>query len=270
MLPLKSLCAVCSALITVFLIGCSTYDTRSNSSAVPVIRTASLQSHHWTLKKAIDAKGAPDSQWQLPTAVNDPAHSIEINFLDGNRVSVSQLCNRLSGDYSTHEGQIKIERIFSSMMSCSDGDLMQLESKVAQHLLRAARWKIIEAEIPVLELKFDDGSSWQLGGEPTPEALHGPGTRIFLEVAADTVACDQARQAASRCLQVRQVRYDEKGLKQPAGPWSIHSGTIEGYQHQPGVRNVLRVERFNSKQASADSASHVDILDLVVESEVSQ
>ena len=53
----------------------------------------------------------------------------------------------------------------------------------------------------------------------------------------------------------------------PPGAWRNFHGSIEGFSHTPGVRNVLRIDRYQRKQAPADASRYVYVLDLVVESE---
>jgi hypothetical protein len=107
-----------------------------------------------------------------------------------------------------------------------------------------------------------------LKGQATPEALYGPATRIFLEVAAQTVACTNPLNAATTCLQVRDRVFDQQGLAVlPHGAWRPLYETVEGYTHKPGVRNVLRIKRFQRSPAPAGGSSLVYVLDLVVESE---
>ena len=62
--------------------------------------------------------------------------------------------------------------------------------------------------------------------------------------------------AKGACLNVREVRFDDQGLGQdPPGPWQPFTGRIEGYAHTPGVRNVLRVDRYQRKQAAAGATA---------------
>ncbi|MCE7878465.1 MAG: DUF4377 domain-containing protein [Betaproteobacteria bacterium PRO3] len=107
-----------------------------------------------------------------------------------------------------------------------------------------------------------------LVGELTPEARYGAPTIAFLEVAPRRVPCNHPLIRDATCLQVRDRAFDAQGL--PAGspgPWRAFHGTIEGYTHQEGVRNVLRVKRFVRAPVPADASSYVYVLDLVVESE---
>jgi hypothetical protein len=71
------------------------------------------------------------------------------------------------------------------------------------------------------------------------------------------------------CLQVRERVYDKQGLMVGApGAWRPLYENIEGYQHTPGQRNVLRVKRFRQQAAPTDASSNVYVLDLIIESEV--
>ena len=79
-----------------------------------------------------------------------------------------------------------------------------------------------------------------------------------------TATCQEPPSGDSQCLQVREIRFDEKGLKVGSpGEWQSFAGSIDGYQHTPGVRNVVRVNRFQPPAG----ASAVYVLDMVVESE---
>jgi hypothetical protein len=120
----------------------------------------------------------------------------------------------------------------------------------------------------VLRLVTPANATLTFLGQMTPEARYGPPTRIFLEVAAMTVACTHPTRGASTCLQVRERRFDAQGLVVGTpGEWQPFHDVIEGYTHQPGVRNVLRLKRFE-RGPSAGGSPFVWVLDLVVESEV--
>jgi hypothetical protein len=68
---------------------------------------------------------------------------------------------------------------------------------------------------------------------------------------------------------VRERTFDEQGLLvgEPA-EWQAFTADIEGYQHAPGIRNVLRVKRFQPAAGPGVPAGPIYVLDLVVESEV--
>jgi hypothetical protein len=72
----------------------------------------------------------------------------------------------------------------------------------------------------------------------------------------------------SQCLQVRDRSFDEHGLPSGTpGEWHPLNQDIEGYTHEPGIRNVLRVKRFTIQNPPANSPSSAYVLDMVVESE---
>ena len=122
---------------------------------------------------------------------------------------------------------------------------------------------------PSLRLMAPTGARLVLTGEATHEARYGPGTLIFLEVAAQTVACKSAPSAAAVCLQVRERKYDAQGLVVGTpGEWRPFSDSIEGFTHQAGERKVLRVKRFERKPAAGGGSAFVYVLDLVVETEI--
>jgi len=52
------------------------------------------------------------------------------------------------------------------------------------------------------------------------------------------------------------------------GEWMPLYQDIEGYTHEPGVRNVLRLKRFTIKNPPVDAPATAYVLDTVIESEV--
>lgn len=266
MLSLKSIST--AFVVSTFLVGCTTHSASLQNTDTTAHTTPTLQSHHWALQQALTPQGAIDTQWQVPVQSGQLARTIELDFLDNQRLSVNHLCNRMNGGYQTNNTNITITRLASTMMACSDKALMQLEKNVANQLPKARSWHIVDGTTPVLELSFDSGATWQLQGTPTHETLYGPSEQIFLEIAPKKVACNHPPVPNAQCLQVREIKYSEKGLKQATGAWSNYYGSIEGYQHQPGVRNILRLKRFTRNPVPADVSKYVDVLDLVVESEI--
>ncbi|TVP82264.1 DUF4377 domain-containing protein, partial [Thioalkalivibrio sp.] len=113
------------------------------------------------------------------------------------------------------------------------------------------------------------GDALLLTGELTPEARFGPATTVFLEVAAETVECEESVRGDGRCLQVREISFDEQGLRVGTpSEWQAFTADIEGYQHEPGIRNVLRVKRFEPAAGPELPPGTIYVLDLVVQSEV--
>ena len=236
----------------------------ANSSGDKMTNSSSLTAYHWSMDQAVDASGNSDAQW-LRAEGATPA---TLNF-SKDRLGVSGLCNVMGAGYTVKGSAIDIEPLVSTMMMCADEDLMRYEQNFGQRLAEASTWQLKQSTAePSLTLNFDNGAKWTLKGTPTAETKYGStGETVFLEVAAETKPCTHPLINDFQCLQVRTVNYDEQGLKQGHGEWQNFYDSIEDYQHTPGVRNVLRVKRYENKNAAADQSTHAYVLDMVVETE---
>jgi hypothetical protein len=157
----------------------------------------------------------------------------------------------------------------STKRACPDADLMRLEDRVGAALPQVQRYRLQPAAgTPRLVLFLTDGSRWELDGAPTPQTRYGSaGERVFLEVAPQQVACSSGVMPNAQCLRVREVRYADNGVKQSVGQWQVFHGRIEGYTHEAGLRNVLRIQRFKLSNPPADAPAFAYVLDMVVETE---
>jgi heat shock protein HslJ len=240
----------------------------STSEPAPPRRTAdaslvrTLQDHDWTLRAAVDASGKPIE------ALLVPGHPFAMRF-DGARVALQGGCNLLSGAWRlSPQNRLEIGRIASTQKAC-EPPLMAADTALAAALAAPLEARVEAGEPPSLHLVSAGRQTLSFSGRRTSKSLYGAPTRIFLEVAAQRVACTPALQPPGTCLQVRELRFDDKGLRvgQP-GPWRVFLGEIVGYMHEPGVSNVLRINRFKRPQPPADASAYVYELDLVVESRV--
>ncbi len=227
-----------------------------------LVRT--LQDHVWTLQSGVNANGQPIEGLMVP------GRAFVLRF-DGTRLSVQGGCNNMTGTWRLNpQGQLMAGRLAATMMACEPA-LMQadtaLSAVLAQHLDVSVEASAA-GEAPRLNLVSPARQTLVLAGQQTMEARYGEPTRIFLEVAAQRVTCTPALQPATTCLQVRERRFDDKGLRiDPPGEWGAFYSNIDGYTHTPGVRNVLRINRYQRRQVPADASRYVYVLDLVVESE---
>ena len=221
-----------------------------------------LASYDWNLTAAFDARGKPDGRWLL--AGHSP---MQLHFED-QHLSVRKLCNVLGANFGTQGNDIQLAQPMSTKRACADQALMQLEQRVGQLLPSMKRYQLHAGATPRLELWFADGTRWQLSGQPTPQTQYGgPAERVFLEVAPDRVACSHGVVKDAQCLRVRELRYADNGVKQSVGEWQMFYGEVQGYTHEKGVRNVLRINRYQLKNPPADASSHAYVLDMVVETE---
>lgn len=227
-------------------------------AAAPTRLASALPAYDWDLSAAYDARGQRQPDGPLPD------HRPPRLQFDGERLTVRHLCNVLSASYRLTGERVEVGPGLTTKRLCADPALMALEQRLAQQLSQAQRLELLRGDAdaaPRLTLRFADGAHWELAGVPTPATRHGaPGERVFLEVAPDTVPCAPATPNAP-CLRVRELRYDDQGLRQGAGAWYVLPGGIEGFAHEPGLRKVLRVQCFST------AAGRACVLDMVVETE---
>ncbi|MFD1712756.1 META domain-containing protein [Ottowia flava] len=242
-----------------------------SSSIAPAAQAADLArqltAYEWELTGVRDARGQNDAHWRV---TDRPP--LRLSFKEG-RVAAQNLCNVVGAGYEVNGTQLRISRGMATMRACPEPGLMALEQRVSQQLPTAESAEIRPGaggvDAPRLTLRFADGSQWELAGAATPETRYGSaGERMFLEVAPRKVACNHPLMRNAKCLRVRDVHYNTQGVKTSTGPWRIFQGSIEGYEHRPGVRNILRVNRYSravNGQIPADAPSHAYVLDMVVE-----
>ncbi len=230
-----------------------------------------LSKYHWRLAHATDDHGK-----RIDALFVRADKPLQLDFSDG-RIGIANTCNRMGGGYAIDGDRLVVARMAQTMMACP-GPLMELDSAV-DILLRARprmQLQAADSDAPRLVLTTDAGDTLVFTGAPTAETRHGgPGEIAFLEVDATEIPAQDASCSSiptthpgKPCLRVRERHYDAQGLRTGTpGPWQVWAGTIEGYRHHPGVRNVLRVKRFPPGHAPAGAASAAYVLDMIVESE---
>lgn len=237
----------------------------SKPTTTAMTNSTSLDRNHWVMVEATDRSGA-----RIDALFARPDRPLQLDFSNG-RIGIVNACNRIGGTYSLEAGRLQVGRLGSTLMACSDPKLAALDAAITGRLERKPRFSLREnADAPRLELTADDGDRLVFDGRPTVETRYGgPGERVYFEIAAQEIPCSHPLTADKRCLRVREVRYDDNGLKAGApGEWQPLSQAIEGYTHEPGVRNVLRLKRYRIANPPADAPAQVYVLDMVVESEI--
>lgn len=222
-----------------------------------------LIDHHWAL---VDATTA--SNQRIDTLFPEPEQAFSFTFA-GSSLQVRGGCNGLRGAFAiVDEGTLEITAMMSSMMACAM-PLMDADAALAGLIAAPLEIVLIRGARPTLALLAETGEVLLLNGELTHEARYGAPKTVFLEVAAQRVACDRADRADGLCLMVRERRFDEHGLMvgEPAD-WQVIAEDIAGYEHQPGIRNVLRIKQFQPAIEDGSDPAPILVLDLVVESEL--
>lgn len=263
---MKKILALTIGMVAVIgLAACSTPQPTSPTSAQQgsMNSTTALQAYHWMLS-TVTAQDQPPAA--APTVGGGKPLILDFS---NQRVSVNGLCNLLSGSYTLAGDRMDVSQIVSTLKACPDSQLMRYEQDIGQRLPTVSNWNVdTSTASPTLVLSFGDGTQWTLQGEATAATLYGgEPERIFLEVAPQRVACSPPLIPDYQCLHVREITYDERGIKTGAGDWRYYYDGIQGYEHQAGVRNILRINRYTRENPPADASSTVDILDMVVESE---
>lgn len=221
-----------------------------------------LTDHHWALANATDG-----ANQRIAALFPDPEQAFSFGFAESS-LQVRGGCNGLRGAFAIgDDDMLSVTAMMSTMMAC-DTPLMEADAALATLMAAPLEVALIQGAQPTLALLAETGEVLLLSGELTPEARYGAPTTIFLEVAAQTVPCDHALRADGMCLQVRERHFDAHGLMvgEPAD-WQVFSADIAGYQHEPGIRNVLRVKQFQPSAEGGTDPGRVYVLDLVVESE---
>lgn len=220
-----------------------------------------LQGNHWRLENATDASGKRVDG--LFVRADKP---VTLDFSNG-QLAVSNTCNRLGGGYTLAGNTLTVAPMASTKMACLDNALMALDEAVGTRLEGALQVELA-AQGP-LTLRTAAGEVLVFAAEPTAETRYGgEGETVFIEVAAQTRPCSHPLIPDMQCLQTREVRFDANGLKQGTpGAFENFFGSIEGYTHEDGVRNVLRVKRYTIANPPADGSSQAYVLDMVVETE---
>lgn len=224
-----------------------------------------LDAYHWRLSSANDGSGKP-----IAALTPDAKRPLQLDF-DGGRVSVSGGCNRASGRYTHDAKNLSFGDMAQTLMACADTRLMELDRVIGERLRGSLPARIEGgAEAPRLLLTAANGDRLRFEGVPTPATRYGgEGATVFFEVAPQRVPCSHPLIPNMQCLQVRERRYEANGvaIKSDAA-WQPLYQDIEGYRHEPGVRNVLRVKKYDIKNPPADASSVAYVLDMVVESEI--
>jgi heat shock protein HslJ len=238
--------------------------TAPANAAAATADASLLRRYHWQLEQATDRDGR-----RIDALFARPDKPLQLDFADG-RLGVGNTCNRMSGSYEVRGARLRIGPLGQTMMACSDPALMALDAAVGERLRGDVPFGIEPAaDAPRLRLATGRGDVLVFAGRPTAETRYGSrGETVFLEVAAQTAPCSHPLIPDMQCLQVRERRYDAAGLAVGTpGPWRPLYQSIEGYTHEPGVRNVLRVKRYAVAHPPADAPAEAYVLDMVVESE---
>ena len=251
--------------LPIALAACGTPSSNKDDAAVAIsMETPSLDAYHWRLSNAESSQGG-----RIDALFVREDSPVQLDFKE-NRMNVSNTCNSMLGGYAIEGDQMTLSPMASTMKACLDQKLATLDNEVGNRLSGAMIFAVLAGNPPELTLTNADGDRLVFTGAPTAATRYGSdGETAFLEVAAATKPCSHPSIPDAQCLQVREVYYDANGLKsREPGEWQNFYQQIEGYTHQPGIRNVVRTRRYHIANPPADAPDVAYELDMVVESEL--
>jgi heat shock protein HslJ len=222
-----------------------------------------LEHYRWSLESATDGRGRA-----MEVLSPRQGHPVVFEF-SGTGLALQGPCNRMMGSYRINAAnQLTVNGTASTNMACAP-ELMQADAALAALLAQPLQIEMDRDPPARLRLVSPSRETLTFTGRATPEALYGPGSIVFLEVAARHVACADPPPPHTRCLQVRERHFDERGLAVGTpGAWRPLQETIEGFTHREGERQVLRVKRFHRTPERPGASSTLYVLDLIVETEI--
>lgn len=240
------------ALLPLSLMACQTVQNGNDQPTTQVSSTAmpKLTDYHWTYQASKASK------------------PLIVDFSSNQQLSIQTGCNNQGGTWKIEGNHIVTSTLASTMMACAD-DLMQqehLSSDIFSHRKLPFEISTVNNQ-PILTITDHQGKKYTFIGTLTAKAKYqSEGHTVFLEIAPETKPCVGV--APQTCMQVREVKYDDKGIKTYTDQnWSLYYGQIEGFKYNPQQRVIVRIKRYDLKNPAADQSSQVDVLDMIVEQE---
>ncbi len=259
-----------SALLMLALTGCQTVNTNPSapSERVPYVQlpifigstptTNSLQSYDWQLNNINSTDPITWNGSYLQTQNG----KVTLNF-NQNHITYNVGCNQLSNQYSLSKNTMQpIGTGISTLMGC--GELQAREQWLAKQMQSPSELQIMETQVDaVLSQTTADGSWLQWVGKLKPEVKYGKGETVFLEVKPKWQYCDNVTD--KKCLEVRDINYDNQGLKTAVGQWYLLDAPIMGYRHDESAQRVLRLTRYRTPPTDTKGYGNLYKLDSVIE-----
>ena len=155
----------------------------------------------------------------------------------------------------------------ATQMACEPKAMQQ--ERVAKDLFDNRKAPFVldlkDPQNPTLTVISATGQKYVFTGKMTPETKYNAQAEIiFLEISPETKPCTGV--APQTCLQVRELKYNDSGVKtQVDKDWTLFYDQIEGFEHNPAERQVIRVKRYEIKHPAADQSKYAYVHDMTVE-----
>ena len=204
-------------------------------------------------------------QWSYqPQGTDKP---LVLNFNNQQRLSIATGCNTQGTSWKIEKGQIVTADLMSTMMACSPELMKQEQFSSSLFAKRTIPFVLNTQDVnkPTLTLIDATGQKIVFEGKMTPETQYQTQAEtIFLEISPETKKCTGV--APQTCLQVREIKYAENGIKtQVDKDWTLFYNHIEGFEHNPNERQIIRVKRYEIKNPAADQSKYAYVHDMTIE-----
>ena len=207
------------------------------------------------------------TSYQWSTNTGTTPKPLILNFDDKGRLGISTSCNGMGSSWKIENNQIVTDHLIATQMAC-EPKAMQQES-VAKDLFDNRKAPFIldlkDPQNPTLTVISASGQKYVFTGKMTPETKYNAQAEIiFLEISSETKTCSGV--GSQTCLQVRELKYNDSGVKtQIDKDWTLFYDQIEGFEHNPAERQVIRVKRYEIKHPVADQSKYAYVHDMTVE-----
>ena len=207
------------------------------------------------------------ASYQWSTTTGSAPKPLVLNFDDKGRLGISTSCNGMGSSWKIENNQIVTGHLMATQMACPEASMQQ--ESVASDLFSNRKAPFVldlkDPQNPTLTVISATGQKYVFTGKMTPETKYNAQAEIiFLEISPETKSCTGV--APQTCLQVRELKYNDSGVKtQIDKDWTLFYDQIEGFEHNPAERQVIRVKRYEIKNPAADQSKYAYVHDMTVE-----
>lgn len=251
--------------LSTIIIGIMTACTQANNHGVTTQTTniEQLNNYDWYLIEATDSHNRP-----LANFVKDSTLKLQFN---NRKLNVSGGCNVIASTYQLDGNTMFVPGIISTLMTCTSKLMAQDEALTKFMNQQKLNIALIKSEDDQLKLRIENknGSHLLWRGVQTTTSQYGQPTVAFWEISNKTRTC-KTSQGKRECLQVRDVVYNDQGIKVQTGMWRNFAGEIEGWQFNAKEKQIVRLNVYQIKSTDATKGDFIYKLDQIIERTVTK
>ncbi|WP_230656053.1 DUF4377 domain-containing protein [Psychrobacter sp. I-STPA10] len=240
--------------------------TQPSVSQSQNITVAELQRYNWTLVQATDSQ---NRQLKPLTAIKN---QVQLKFTQQKNTQLLNFsvgCNTMGAGYQLANNVIKVNDVMSTQMLCQDLDSAERLLNTLMQGSSQLSWQ--SGNTPILTQVTANHTTLTWQGELTAQAKYNQqGDTVYWAVKGNTKTCADGFGGTKPCLQIQPLSYNQQGQKTAQGQWQLFNGTIEGYEHNQGNDQVLRLTRYVVNAPHVKGKQYAYVLDSVIESSVAQ